>query len=445
MIRLSLLLLAVALTPLVTPPCFADPKVGGVQQQRAKITFDEFLAGTALWTTPREQTASILAGLHFDWTSSEKDTLRSEKGGKHLGIDVGESLVRFDTKTGYPSQIELSIFNRGDRGDISEKEFNTLIERTMKALDEAAGTTSKSIKRDNSSAVRAEAAVWAAKTLTYKLEWSKNRQDGKRPEFLRLQIFPAGKAAGILKAAETTSADPGATYKGSDHLESTPAGDKWLKDVPMVDQGKKGYCAVASTERVLRLYGMEVDQHELAQLAGSESGGGTDPGKLIRSFKANIARLKVRMKVLLEPDLVFFQSLASDYNGAARKAKKPLLPDPRTKEREFFSNFTFDSIDGETLLAGRKHNASGIRKFEKIVADSIDKGRPVLWGVTLGIAPEKPLLPQTRGGHLRLIIGYNAKEDTVIYTDSWGAGHERKVMPAATAFAITNLMMELIP
>lgn len=409
------------------------------------VTLDEFAADTALWTIPRAQAATQLAGLRFAWTSADKDTLRAEKGGKILGLDAGETLIRFDPKSGLPVQIEASIFNRGDRGDISEKEFNALLERTVKALDSAAGSSSKSIKRDNSSAVRAEAAVWSAKTASYKLEWSKNRQDGKRPEFLRLQIFPAGKAEGLLKAAGTSVADPGATYKVVDHLESTAAGDKWLKDVPMVDQGKKGYCAVASTERVLRLYGMAVDQHELAQLAGSESGQGTNPQKLIDSFKANIARLKVRMKVTLEPDLNFYQALASDYNSAARKAKKPLIPEPRTKEREFFSSFSFDTVDAETLLSGRKRNTSGIKKFEKIVADSIEKGRPVLWGVTLGIAPEKPALPQSRGGHLRLIIGYNAKDKTVIYSDSWGAGHERKVMPSETAFAITNLMMELIP
>ena len=46
---------------------------------------------------------------------------------------------------------------------------------------------------------------------------------------------------------------------------------------------------------------------------------------------------------------------------------------------------------------------------------------------------------------MRLIIGYNAKNHTIIYSDSWGAGHERKVMPADTAFAITNGMLVLTP
>jgi hypothetical protein len=41
----------------------------------------------------------------------------------------------------------------------------------------------------------------------------------------------------------------------------------------MVDQGEKGYCVVASVERVLRYYGGTVDQHELAQIANSDAAG----------------------------------------------------------------------------------------------------------------------------------------------------------------------------
>jgi hypothetical protein len=55
----------------------------------------------------------------------------------------------------------------------------------------------------------------------------------------------------------------------------------------------------------------------------------------------------------------------------------------------------------------------------------------------LGIYQEEIGLPQTRGGHARLIIGYNLKNKTIIYTDSWGAMHARKTMPAADAMGMT--------
>jgi hypothetical protein len=50
------------------------------------------------------------------------------------------------------------------------------------------------------------------------------------------------------------------------HVKRDPvSGDVWLGDVPMVDQGQKGYCVVASAERVMRYYGSKVDENELAR------------------------------------------------------------------------------------------------------------------------------------------------------------------------------------
>ena len=80
---------------------------------------------------------------------------------------------------------------------------------------------------------------------------------------------------------------------------------------------------------------------------------------------------------------------------------------------------------------------SRYKKFLTGVKTQVDQGIPVFWGVTLGMFPE-PGLPQAAGGHMRLIIGYNQKTHEILYTDSWGAGHELKRMPEDWAFAITH-------
>ena len=64
--------------------------------------------------------------------------------------------------------------------------------------------------------------------------------------------------------------------------------------------------------------------------------------------------------------------------------------------------------------------------------------------MTLGLYPE-PEIPQASGGHMRLIIGYNEKTKEILYTDTWGAGHELKRMPADWAFAITHSAFYLRP
>ena len=58
------------------------------------------------------------------------------------------------------------------------------------------------------------------------------------------------------------------------HVKKLPNGDVLLETVPMVDQGQKGYCVVATAERVMRYYGVQVDEHELAELANSSATAG---------------------------------------------------------------------------------------------------------------------------------------------------------------------------
>ena len=84
------------------------------------------------------------------------------------------------------------------------------------------------------------------------------------------------------------------------------------------------------------------------------------------------------------------------------------------------------------------------KKFMTGVKTQVDLGIPVFWGVTLGLFPE-PGLPQTAGGHMRLIIGYNDRKNEILYSDSWGAGHELKRMPAEWAWTITHSLMYMKP
>ena len=95
-------------------------------------------------------------------------------------------------------------------------------------------------------------------------------------------------------------------------------------------------------------------------------------------------------------------------------------------------------MDAELLKKARAGKGSQVSKWMKDIKKNIDAGFPVIWSVTVGIYQEEIPLPQNRGGHLRLIIGYNLKKKTIIYTDSWGAMHARKTMPADNALSMTK-------
>jgi hypothetical protein len=99
----------------------------------------------------------------------------------------------------------------------------------------------------------------------------------------------------------------------------------------------------------------------------------------------------------------------------------------------------------DLLKEVRTKNKADVGKFQRTVQSSVDQGEPLLWSVVLGFVPENPALPQTRGGHMRLIIGYNNKTQEIMYTDSWGAGHELKRMVLADAWTITTGLTSIEP
>ena len=92
----------------------------------------------------------------------------------------------------------------------------------------------------------------------------------------------------------------------------------------------------------------------------------------------------------------------------------------------------------------RTKNKSDLSRFQRAIQAHIDEGTPLLWTVMLGNVPE-PNIPQNAGGHMRLIIGYNLKKDEILFSDSWGAGHELKRMSTADAWTITTGTMSVEP
>ena len=214
----------------------------------------------------------------------------------------------------------------------------------------------------------------------------------------------------------------------------------------MVDQGGKGYCAVATAERVMRYYGNTVDEHELAQMAKSTASEGTSLSAMIETV-----RLVGSKHRLGYSEIVRMVSSADDvmkeieaYNKAAKSEKAEPISLEDFRRDNMVDVGAMRAAMKPKVLKKMRVKDGRYRKFVSEVKSQIDGGVPVFWGVTLGIFPE-PGLPQASGGHIRLIIGYNAARKEILYTDSWGAGHELKRMPEDWAFAITHSAFYLKP
>jgi hypothetical protein len=111
---------------------------------------------------------------------------------------------------------------------------------------------------------------------------------------------------------------------------------------------------------------------------------------------------------------------------------------------------TFKPLDDIDIVESMNYvrRKLSVKQFTNLVKEHTEKGMPLLWGVELGRFPEDPPLPggsQVKGGHMRMIIGYNSTKDQIIFTDSWGAGHEKKRMDATNAYNATLGLYSMSP
>jgi hypothetical protein len=179
------------------------------------------------------------------------------------------------------------------------------------------------------------------------------------------------------------------------NLETRPNGDVVIGDLPMVDQGPKGYCAPATMERAMRHLGLAADMYVLANAGGTAFGGGT--------------------------------SMYSLFEGVGRYIRR--------KGRKF------DQWRGEMKL--------------KEIAKYVDKGVPVMWGLSSTdafnttandrlkertsvtewaawqtkmeqAAATSELKPDMESAHVVLIIGYNPKTNEIAFSDSWGERYKER-------------------
>ena len=262
-----------------------------------------------------------------------------------------------------------------------------------------------------------------------------NRRD---VDYLRLTL--AAKDAFAATDGGTKRA-AGATGKTrlKDNVVRGANGDVYVDKVPMVDQGQKGYCAAAVSERVLRYYGNTVDEHEIAQQAGTTAEGGTSVSamkEVVRTVGEKQG-LGYQLIVTMTAEGGIREEIAR-YNKVAKfeQASEIAIDD-------FIHDFTIDvpaireAMEPKVVYRMRRKD-SRMKKFLAGVRQQVNAGIPVFWGVTLGLWQEPGMSQQTSGGHMRLIIGYNDKTKEILYTDTWGEGHELKRMPEDWAFTITH-------
>lgn len=384
---------------------------------------DSLLEAPANWQmTPEAFAEKFTEGKnpHFVWLT--KDHTRAKMGRRLYGdatldlslfggkVPVEEVIVDF--AGGLLNLVSFSIYNRGDNGSITGEDFTARFTLTGKAMAELMAVKPRRKDADPQSGLITAGFGWFSQDRGIALlEHNEKAMDGGDREFLRLRIAKPG-AVGSLAASMSHSRGGSAVRLGDlpGNLVKSDNGDIFIGNIPMVDQGDKGYCVVASTQRAFEYYGIGADMHQIAQVTKADPNLGTNPILMVKALDAIDYRFKTRLDII----------------GLGGRGE---FTEVEKKKGEYFVGKPVDE-----------------RKFNKGIHSYVDSGLPLLWALTLGIAPETPqLIVQAGGGHMRLIIGYNDKTGEIIFTDSWGAGHEFKKMKISDAYKVSTGLFVLKP
>ena len=351
-------------------PIFADVNPNTVN---AKFGIN-LMQDANLWDDSAEELTKRL-GAKFEKTKTAKATIYSTyANGKILKTPIEQ--MRIAEVDGKVAQIDMVFFNKGDSA--TGKSWNQQMQRTMKkqwdTLEEELTTLANEGKNGTWGFGRTKnkAKIWNYENIVLSLEF-------KPKEFIILHLT-SPKGAQI--AAEKKTAD--GEFDGTTNVKKGSNGDVYIANIPMVNQGEKGYCVPATIERVLKYYQIPgIDMHKIAAVCKTNVGGGTTIPAIMSDFKKVSNTFKLRMSNV---GGLSFNAIRAQIDKGIPICWIMISPN------EYIERMLANTQERQT--GDFEEYCKKIRKQKKIKKDN--------------------------SGHICLIIGYNMESKEIAVSNSWG-------------------------
>ncbi len=369
--------------------------------------------GTPFECRPADDIAAVLK-LRTESSSKFSKSWRlyaSRVAGYRLFGAMPYSVALYAGEDGTASSLSVVYANKGDFGSQAgeaENHFKGGTTSTAKTLAEAMekdeATIAKALTETLGPGDIQRFGEGKARRKIQRWDWNGNSLllSSEEGEYVSLAIVPlefADSGGRTSRMKETTLRE-----RLRSSVVREPNGDVAISQIPMVDQGPKGYCVPATFERAMRTMGIETDMYLLAMIGESGIGGGTSVEKLLENVRSSVYRkgrrtrderpkeLRIReVKRYIDEGIPVMWTMMSveDYNRTANQNT--------TKRR---------SVNDWTAYAGE------IGKEAKNIA-----------------AKPKP----SKAYHICMIVGYNEKTGELAVSDSWGPAFERRWVPVPVA------------
>ncbi|HEY5751754.1 MAG TPA: C39 family peptidase [Chthoniobacterales bacterium] len=206
--------------------------------------------------------------------------------------------------------------------------------------------------------------------------------------FVGLQIVPAASLDEKIGIVRQRDAD--LKTKLRSQLQQRINGDVVIGELPMVNQGPKGFCVPATMERCFRYLGIPADMYVLALKAQTGMGGGTGAEDIFAAA-SGLARAYGRRFEKIPANLRI-NSIAKSIDDGL-----PILWGMNARD-DLERDITDRSVQRQTMTD------------------------PIAWKKLLkNVKRPKPHRgDELSSGHMCLIIGYNKTTDEIAISDSWG-------------------------
>lgn len=331
-----------------------------------------FKNGNAPWTRTDFEQAMRSKGVFFRGSGSLRTAQLSDR--KFFGQQALEMRASYNAQNQL-TRLDIIYANKGDSA--KQKKVNRTISRTAKELS---GTLTKLYgpeKRKNYGMKNMQTRVsyWDAGNGEILLDFI-------RSEYVIVHINMAPATPQEVEKEQSPKHIKGKDF--SDNVKTNKFGDAFIPNIPMINQGSKGYCVPATVERVLRYYGItDLNMHQIADKANTGKGGGTSLNNVISALTpvCNATGLK---KVLTGD--VKLQTVKRHIDRGC-----PLF-------WVMYTNPEYEEIRNQSRRERSKY--TNPKEWLKVT--------------------RKFKAPSKGGSHMCLIIGYNEKTDEIAVTNSWG-------------------------
>jgi hypothetical protein len=376
----------------------------------------ELFVDTNLWDDDAKAVADRL-GWPEESTTSNDASYRLYPKDDYRVLECRPYSCAFLSEQNKPASLSLMFANKGDSVSIGSKD----------AKDKAKAKARDEQIRDYKKAIAADAKDLEEKLtkLFGKPVADRMGQGGKTSEVVRRWdwnghaiLLAAPKDEYVaLRIISVKSAEEGGRSRVTDtelfarvktRLEKRPNGDVILKDIPMVNQGPKGYCVPATWERAMRYMGVQADMYVLAMAGQSGAGGGTSIAAIAAGAKAAVSlggRKIESANIKIDPGTV------AKYIDRGQPIMWAMFS---TKEYNEIANGRTKERQGMTDPAAWKKAVSDARKGQK------------------------PLQINRDTAHVCMIVGYNRETGEVAVSDSWGPAFEERWIMGVEATQVSQ-------